>query len=39
MLKSFFEDSEIFGAPGLRPHLGIDRGDMVSRLIVENKLT
>jgi hypothetical protein len=39
MLKSFFEDSEKNGTGGLKPHLALDKGEFISRIVVTNNIT
>jgi hypothetical protein len=39
MMKSFFEDSERNGTGGLRPHLSIEKGDFIQRLVIQNNVT
>lgn len=39
MMKSFFEDSERNGTGNLRPHLSIEKGEFIQRLVIQNNVT
>lgn len=39
MLKTFFEESEKNGTGCLKPHLALDKGEFIQRLVITNNIT
>lgn len=39
MMKSYFEDSEKNGTGGMRTHYGIEKGEYIQNIVVQNNIT